>query len=125
MCFTTWLITIRYSLYSLLVTICYSLYSSLVTMAGHMAPVVPPAPISYMSLPWSFSPNTQSFSGEVREYHDVLEGLVRSASPAREPGYSFTYAELAEAAATSSYASGMGLLMAVWEVGSQVELYLS
>ena len=129
MCFTTslyyWFISLSSSLYSWFISLYPSLYSWFITMAGHMAPVVPPAPISYMSLPWSFSPNTQSFSGEVREYHDVLEGLVRSASPAREPGYSFTYAELAEAAATSSYASGMGLLMAVWEVGSQVELYLS
>ena len=94
-------------------------------MAGQLLPVVPQAPDSYMALPWSFSPKTESFTGEVKEYHDVLEGLVLAASPSGEPGTSCSYSELVMAAATSSYASGMGVLMAVWEVGSQVEYIFS
>ena len=114
MCFTTWL-------YSWFISLYPSLYSWFITMAGQLLPVVPQAPDSYMALPWSFSPKTESFTGEVKEYHDVLEGLVLAASPSGEPGTSCSYSELVMAAATSSYASGMGTLMAVWEVGSQVE----
>ena len=128
MCFTTslysWFISLSSSLYSWFISLYPSLYSWFITMAGQLLPVVPQAPDSYMALPWSFSPKTESFTGEVKEYHDVLEGLVLAASPSGDPGTSCSYSELVMAAATSSYASGMGVLMAVWEVGSQVEYVL-
>ena len=109
MCFTTslysWFISLSSSLYSWFISLYPSLYSWFITMAGQLLPVVPQAPDSYMALPWSFSPKTESFTGEVKEYHDVLEGLVLAASPSGDPGTSCSYSELVMAAATSSYAS--------------------
>ena len=79
-----------------------SLYSWFITMAGQLLPVVPQAPDSYMALPWSFSPNTKSFTGEVKEFHEVLEGLVHAASPSGAPGTSCSYSELVMAAAAAA-----------------------